>query len=322
MTEEHIIKLNPALKEHVWGGTKIRDLLHKDTGGLLNIAESWEVSTHKDGLSTIAGGKYAGKTLNEYFDGEGWGMLGSYGLQKQQLPVLIKYIDASRDLSIQVHPDDDYALTHEGDSGKNETWVVVGAEKGACIYLGFNRQVTRAEVLAAIESGTLEELLNRVEVKEGEIYYIPAGTVHAIGKGCLILEVQQSSNVTYRLYDYGRTGLDGKPRALHVEKALDVLNYSKLKGLDGDNRFRRTADLVGMFSGNTHCRIFRCDGTRDFTFVHSRRDIFFAVTYAGNGICGCDGDEVEVCAGDTLMLNGNGVSVSGGCKTIIISLWS
>ena len=142
---------------------------------------------------------------------------------------MIKFIDAKESLSIQVHPDDEYAFPVEGDYGKNEMWYVLEADEGACIYDGFNRNVTEKEIRERIKNNTLLEVLNAVPVKKGETFFLHTGTVHAIGAGCLICEVQQSSNVTYRLYDYGRKDADGNTRELHLEKALDVLNTEKMK---------------------------------------------------------------------------------------------
>lgn len=320
MKHEHIIRLCPSVKRYIWGGTKLRDLMNRDAGGSDKVAESWEVSTHPDGVCKIASGGFKGQTLAEYFQNTGWDRLGEYGKTNRRLPVLIKYIDAADDLSIQVHPNDEYAEEHEGDSGKNEAWIVLGADEGAFIYLGFNKNVTREEVLAGIKEGELEKLLNRVEVKEGEIYYIPAGLVHAIGKGCLICEVQQSSNVTYRLYDYGRLDRDGNPRQLHVEKALDVLNYGKTEGRG--EIFSATDDLVKMFSGCTHCRVFRYDGKTPLTLCGGRRDLTFALTYGGEGAVDCDGETQPLSAGVTLMLSGEKIALYGQCKTILIQLWS
>ncbi|HJA02966.1 MAG TPA: class I mannose-6-phosphate isomerase, partial [Candidatus Gallimonas gallistercoris] len=163
-----MIKLKSVYQEYIWGGTKIRDELQKETGDLPRIAESWEVSTHPAGKSIVENGIFRGKTLNEYFDKIGWGIAGRYAARNHQLPILIKYIDAKENLSIQVHPGDKYARKHESDNGKNEMWFVLGADEGAFIYLGFSRDVSKEEVRRRIEENTLEEVLNRVEVKPNE----------------------------------------------------------------------------------------------------------------------------------------------------------
>lgn len=216
-----IQKLLPACKDYVWGGEKLKDDYGKKTK-CTPCAESWELSFHKDGMSKIN----RKKTLLEVVTGE---ELGENTQAFSTFPVLTKFIDAAQDLSIQVHPSDGYAMQHEGGWGKTEMWYIVQAEKNAGIYLGFNRDVSREELETAIRENRLTQLLKFHKVKAGESYFIPAGTIHAIGKGCLVYEIQQNSNLTYRVYDYGRTSRDGKPRELHVEKALDVtcLHYNE-----------------------------------------------------------------------------------------------
>jgi mannose-6-phosphate isomerase class I len=224
---EGLVKLTPVLKDYIWGGTKIRDVLKKDTKNFETVAESWELSAHQAGQSKIANGRYKDYTFSEYISVVGKEKLGWKTQSYDRFPLMIKFIDAREALSVQVHPNDDYALPKEKDYGKNEMWHIVGADKDAYIYVGFKKDVTREEVKERIKKNTLVEVLNKIPVKSGETYFLRAGTVHAIGAGCLICEVQQSSNVTYRLYDYGRKGKDGKPRELHVAKALDVLDYNK-----------------------------------------------------------------------------------------------
>lgn len=210
----NIQKLTPAYKDYLWGGNKLKEKYGKTTD-LSPLAESWELSFHKDGECLFENEIPISKSVSERALGKN---LSDFPL----FPVMIKFIDAAKDLSIQVHPNDDYALLHENSLGKTEMWYVVEAEEGAGIYLGFNRDVTKEEYRQAIAENRITELLNFYKVKAGECYFIPAGTVHAIGAGCLICEIQQNSNVTYRVYDYGRLGKDGKARELHIEKALDV----------------------------------------------------------------------------------------------------
>ena len=212
-------KLSPAFKDYLWGGERLKSEYGKHTG-LSPLAESWELSCHKDGPSTIVNGADAGRTLAEYAARHPAcvGTRHTDGV----FPVLIKLIDAARPLSVQVHPDDAYAQRVEGEPGKTEMWYVVDAQPGAQLYYGFQRELTREEAARRIADGTLTDVLNAVPVKAGDVFFIDAGTVHAIGAGILIAEIQQNSNTTYRVFDYGRLGADGKPRALHVEKALDV----------------------------------------------------------------------------------------------------
>lgn len=216
-----ILKLKPSCKDYLWGGTKLRTEFgiksEKET-----LAESWELSCHPDGPSYIANGEDAGKTLEEYIEIHGKEILGTDCEAFKQFPVLIKFIDAKKDLSIQVHPDNKYALKNEGQYGKTEMWYVVEAEEGASLYYGFSREVSEEEFEKRIADHTLTEVLNKVQIHKGDVLFIDPGTIHAIGAGCLIAEIQQNSNVTYRVYDYGRKGPDGKERELHVEKALQV----------------------------------------------------------------------------------------------------
>lgn len=322
MEEERIIKLQSVYKDYIWGGTKIRDVLKKDTGDMSPIAESWEVSTHSAGENVIASGMYKGKTLSEYFDLIGWKNLGDYCEKNHKLPILIKYIDAKENLSIQVHPDEKYAREHENDGGKNEMWIILGTEKNAFIYLGFNRDLSKEEIREHIKKNTLESVLNKVYVKKGETYFIPAGTVHAIGKGCLICEIQQPSNVTYRLYDYGRKKDDGTERELHIEKALEVVNCSavnvaKISTLDTEKIGRY---LKEMLAENGDCGFLQYDADGELSVVSTRKGVKFALVYSGKGNLICGNTIIKTSAGDSWLIRGQSAQVNGKCKVFIISL--
>lgn len=217
--------LSPAAKDYIWGGTRLREEYNKHID-VTPMAETWECSTHPDGPSQVASGAFAGEKLVDVLrahpefigthpktDGEGG------------LPVLIKFIDAARDLSVQVHPSDEYARTHEhGQLGKTEMWYVLEAAPGASLVYGFRQDLTRALLAASLEDDTVEKYLQKVEIHRGDVFLIESGTVHAIGAGAMIVEIQESSNLTYRMYDYHRLGKDGKPRELHIAKALDVVD--------------------------------------------------------------------------------------------------
>lgn len=214
-------KLCPPCKPYLWGGERLKKEYHKKTE-ISPCAESWELSYHPDGKTTIEDGK----TLEESAKAE------DLGVNVQGFPffpLLIKLIDAKDNLSVQVHPSDEYALKNENSFGKTETWYIVDADDGAGIYLGFKDDMTKDEYERAIKEHTLTEKMNFFPVKKGECYFIPSGTLHAIGKGCLICEVQQNSNLTYRVYDYGRKGADGKERELHIDKALAVTDLKKFE---------------------------------------------------------------------------------------------
>ena len=227
-------KLTPAFKDYLWGGTKLREVYGKPCD-FDKVAESWELSTHPAGESRVDGGAYNGLTLSQYFQ-QIPQALGKNAAAFESFPVLIKLIDAKDPLSIQVHPSDEYALRVEGEYGKTEMWVIVDCEPGAFLYFGVNRPVSKEEFRQRIEDNTVLEVLNKVEVHPGDVFFIQAGTIHAIGAGILICEIQQNSNCTYRVYDYDRRGADGRPRELHIEKALDVcrLEPSDMAGRLGE----------------------------------------------------------------------------------------
>ncbi len=218
-----IVKLDPAFKDNLWGGTKLRTVFGKQCDYDI-IAESWELSAHPDGQSIIAEGSYKGMLFNDYLSIIGKEALGWKCQAQDRFPILIKFIDAKQALSIQIHPDDEYALENEGEYGKNEMWYVVDCEPGAYLYCGLSRDVSREELEERIANNTITEVLNKIDVKKGNVVMVKAGTIHAIGAGIIICEIQQNSNSTYRMYDYDRRDKFGNPRELHVAKAMDVVD--------------------------------------------------------------------------------------------------
>ena len=215
------MKLEAPLKDYLWGGTRLKDEYGKKTN-LDKVAESWELACHKDGKSKIVNGEAAGLFFEDWLAGQDKSVLGTNAASFPYFPLLIKLIDAKGDLSVQVHPDNDYAMRVEGEYGKTEMWYIVDCEPGASLLYGFKEKISKEEFERRIADNTLLEVCNRVPVKKGDVFFIDSGTLHAIGKGILICEIQQNSNTTYRIYDYGRVGKDGKPRELHVKKAIDV----------------------------------------------------------------------------------------------------
>jgi mannose-6-phosphate isomerase len=217
-----ILKLKPVFKDYLWGGTRLKsDFGFKSDFD--KVAEGWMLSCHKDGKNTIEGGEYDSQELDAIIEKIGKEkVVGTRSLDFPYFPVLIKLIDAKDNLSIQVHPDNEYAQRVEGEFGKTEIWYVLDATDDAQLIYGFKEKISSEEFVKAIEENTLTDVLNSVKVKKGDLFFIEAGTVHAIGKGTLVAEIQQNSNTTYRVYDYGRVGVDGKPRELHVKKAVDV----------------------------------------------------------------------------------------------------
>ena len=214
------IKLCPEFKEIIWGGNRLKNEYNK-ISNLNNIAESWELTVRPDGMNTIFGGDFDGKTMEEYIDSNGFSVVTDKILDR--FPLLIKFIDAEDNLSVQVHPDDEYGLKYANSLGKTEMWYIIDAAPGAKLVYGLKEGITNDLFKKAIENGKVEEMLNYVPVKKGDVFFIPSGLVHAIGAGILLAEIQQNSNITYRVYDYNRIGKDGKPRELHVNDALNVI---------------------------------------------------------------------------------------------------
>ena len=217
-----VYKLKPACTDYIWGGTRLRDEFGIDYAGE-RVAEAWVLSCHPSGPSVIDSGRFAGMTLMDFINLKGMRILGSNCDRLDEFPILSKLIDAREDLSIQVHPNNQFAIANEGQLGKTEMWYVVDALPGSFIYYGVSHEVDLEEIKTRIENNTLTEILKAVPAKKGDVFYIPSGTLHAICKGLLIAEVQQNSNVTYRVYDYGRIDPStGRCRELHVDKALAV----------------------------------------------------------------------------------------------------
>ncbi|MCR4694115.1 MAG: class I mannose-6-phosphate isomerase [Pseudobutyrivibrio sp.] len=226
--------LRPAAKDYLWGGTRLNDEFAKNID-VTPLAETWECSTHPDGVSVVASGNYTGMPLDEliakHTDWLGTHPLATYeDCSKGQLPVLIKFIDAAKDLSVQVHPTDEYAFAHEnGKLGKTEMWYVLDAKKDAGLVYGLKHTVSTDDVKEALETGSLEKYLQRIPVEKNDVFMIESGTIHAIGAGVLVAEIQENSNLTYRIYDYDRVDGKGKKRELHVDKALEVANLHSMK---------------------------------------------------------------------------------------------
>jgi len=241
MANLYPMKLEAAYKDYLWGGTRLNEEFGKITD-IDPVAESWEVSCHPDGDSTITNGEFAGRSLWSVLSSN-TEMTGTKCVDKSQFPILVKFIDAKERLSLQVHPDNEYAFREENQQGKNEMWYVVDCVPGAKLILGFKKEHSRDELRAMIENDTMQDFVQIIDINPGDCYCIPAGLLHAICEGVLIAELQQNSNVTYRVYDYGRLGADGQPRELHIKKALDVTNTA-LKPEKSDYGVIKTANYV------------------------------------------------------------------------------
>lgn len=293
---KNVYKLVPEYKDYLWGGEKLKTDYGKQTDKT-PCAESWELSLNPHGLTKVEDGK----TLAEVLTPE---KTGKNCEKFEFFPVLIKFIDAKQNLSVQVHPSNDYALKYENSYGKTESWYIVEAEEGAGIYCGFKRDTNKEEFLQSLASGEVENLLNFIPVKKGDCYFIPSGTVHAIGSGCLILEIQQNSDLTYRVYDYNRRGADGKLRELHVDKAVKVINFNKYE--------------PKLFASGENPRVItECDYFRSRElvlnggFTEKNANSFTCVTVTDgsgeiNGEKFIKGDSFFVCADTEYTLKGTG----------------
>jgi mannose-6-phosphate isomerase len=217
-------KFEPIFRHYIWGGTNLRRL-GKVIGDDEIVAESWEVSDHDEDKSIVSNGHLKGKTLREIIAQFGEDVCPGTG--NGRFPILIKYIDANRKLSVQVHPDDGYARRHEGpkELGKTECWYVMDAPPGAELVLGIKKGITRHDFERMIDENRIEDGISRIQVSKGDFIYLKSGTVHALLEGIMVCEIQENSDTTYRLYDWGRKGHDGKPRPLHIDRALDVINF-------------------------------------------------------------------------------------------------
>ena len=224
------LKFHPIVKDKIWGGHKLQQIFGKEPAGLPNIGESWELSGYPTDASVVANGYLAGKTLPELIEKYGEQLVGKRVFERfgNTFPLLFKLIDANDDLSIQVHPNDETAGKRHNSFGKTEMWYVLHAEPEASLIIGFTKKCTKKQYLEALEKGEVETLLQKVPVQAGDVFFIPAGLVHAIGKGVVIAEIQQTSDITYRLYDFDRVDAHGNTRELHIDLALDAINYKKV----------------------------------------------------------------------------------------------
>lgn len=311
-----ILKLKPSCKDYIWGGRRLIDEYKKEYDGDV-LAETWELSCHPDGPSVITNGVYTGKTLQEYIDEEGKDVLGTHCERFKDFPILIKFIDAKDNLSIQVHPDNRYALKNEGQYGKTEMWYVMDAGKDAFLYYGFCKEISREEFERRIREDTLLEVLNKVPVQKGDVLFIKSGTIHAIGKDILIAEIQQNSNVTYRVYDYGRVGKDGKKRDLHIEKALDVTNRGPV--VRDISNYPHVADC-DYFTVDK----LNLDGNvmKKMEGVVSEASFESILILDGNGKISCGDEQLEFQKGDSLFLpagSGN-YQIEGSCDALVTTI--
>lgn len=292
------LKLKAQTKPYIWGGSKLKDNFNKETDDAI-VAESWEVSCHNEGLSVVDNGEFKNLTLLSVLE-KNPDYLGENSKNFEYFPILVKLIDAKQNLSIQVHPSDDYALKNENQYGKSEMWYVVDVEEGAGLYCGFNKIYSQEEIKNALNEGKILDLLNFIKVKKGDVLYIPAGTIHAICAGLVICEIQQNSSITYRLFDYNRVDKDGNKRQLHIEKALNVIDA---------NMISTANETVKVINKNIKdlcdCKYFKATEIKVDNCINVRMtsQSFATVTcVSGEGEIAFDGELETIKMGDTYFI--------------------
>lgn len=317
-------KLSPAFKDYLWGGSRLKKEFNKNCD-LDVLAESWECSVHKDGESIVSTGIYKGKTLNEVLKNNK-NYLGTHPSKLDRFPILVKLIDAKKDLSVQVHPTDEYAYKKENkEYGKTEMWYVIDAEKDAKLIYGFKRDVTKEEVEESILNGTFNKYLQRVNIKKNDVFYIPSGTVHAICAGALVAEVQENSNLTYRIYDYDRVDKNGNKRELHIDKALDVLNY---KASSEPRQPLRVLKFSEGFAKELLCRCKYFQVSR--LLINSKKNIEYKtdelsfhvlLCYEGSGKINYENEKIIINKGDAIFVPANSclINITGNLELLDIN---
>ncbi|MBE6539035.1 MAG: mannose-6-phosphate isomerase [Ruminococcaceae bacterium] len=318
MKKLYPIKVSYVAKSRIWGGENLSKMFGKENGGE-NIGETWDLTVREDEMSRVLNGDCTGMTLGEYIDADKSVMGTKY--DGGRFPLLIKFIDAQDKLSVQVHPDDDYALAHEKDPGKTEMWYIVDAVPGAKIVYGLADGVSKEDFAAAVEAGKIGDAMGYQSVKAGETYFIPSGLLHAIGEGIIIAEIQQNSDLTYRVYDYERRDSAGNLRELHVEKSLDVVRPFTEAEINAI-RFEAKDELDNEET-LAHCRYFRVkhvkiSGERAFT---ASEDSFASLLFlSGEGEIISDGESYSVTAGESFFIPaGMGDFIINGNVEVIIS---
>jgi len=305
------LTFKPILKKVIWGGSDIcpfKGITPVQDG----IGESWELSHVKGDFSVVANGQLEGKSLDELIQTYGAQLVGEKVLKQfgTTFPLLIKFIDARDNLSIQVHPDDELAKERHDSFGKTEMWYVIKAAPGAALYSGFSQQIDADEYVRRVEDNTIMDVLQRYEVKPGDVFFLPAGRVHAIGAGCFIAEIQQTSNITYRIYDYNRTDANGNSRELHTEQAKDAIDYTYLPDYrtQYQERSNETVPLVECKYFTTNLLNIDTLMYRDFANMDS---FIIYICMEGNAIFKDDkGNEIAVHQGQTILIPAETKTVS------------
>ena len=309
------LRLKPCLRSYLWGGTRLREEYHKTGAGI--IAESWELSVRSDGPTLIDSGAHCGESLADILCADPVGMAGTRcGIAP--FPLLIKLIDAQKDLSVQVHPSDASACREKGEQGKTEMWYVVDCEPESTLFLGFSRAVTPDELRQRAQDGTICEVLNRVAVHPGDVFFVRPGTVHAIGAGILVAEIQQNSDTTFRVYDYNRLGADGKPRQLHLERAIEVMNCAPAQGA-ADTLLPCPPDGVQEVLTCEYFRVRRAEVKRRIDLSTEGGSFTHLMCVRGGGDILCGGRNYPFRQGDSYFLPAalGEYAVEGDCSLLL-----
>jgi len=292
-----IVKLKPAFQNYLWGGTKLKKLYNKKVD-LDKVAESWELSNHEDGQSIVASGTYEGLKFGDY-------------LKKTSL-------------SVQVHPDDEYALSIEKEHGKTELWYVMDCEEDSFLYYGVNRDISKEEFKQRIEDNTVLEVLNKIPVKKGDAFFIEAGTIHAIGAGIVICEIQQNSNKTYRIYDFGRVDKNGNTRELHIDKAIDVVKLKKIdEHINIVDKFEKFDNYTKRkLSSCKYFTVFKYDVLKYCTINVDESSFNSVIALEGDGRLTNKEFTMDFSKGDSIFIPANTgeIKIEGRCQFILTKI--
>lgn len=303
MIDLYPLSFGTIFKDKIWGGNKIRSVLNKDYGNLPNCGETWEVSGVEGNISVVGNGPLQGTDLRSLIRQYEEQLVGKKVYDKfgEDFPLLIKFIDANDDLSIQVHPDDELAQKRHNSFGKTEMWYVLQADEGSTLISGFNQPVDREKYLSYFREGRLTEILNKEEVAKDDVFFLPAGRVHTIGKGLLIAEIQQTSDITYRIYDFDRKDADGNTRELHTEQALDAIDYSYYDSYKTDcpDQKNEVAEVVKSDYFQTNKLFYDKDFRRDYSINDS---FTILIGLEGEGFVESHGKEYPIGKGKVLLI--------------------
>ncbi|QBA63574.1 type I phosphomannose isomerase catalytic subunit [Muriicola soli] len=323
MNKLYPLKFNPILKERLWGGTKLAEQLHKPSTSDIT-GESWELSGVKGDVSEVSNGEFRGATLNELIERWGPELLGKSVIEQfgKEFPILIKFIDAKQDLSIQLHPNDELAKSRHNSFGKTEMWYIMDADEDANLIVGFNQPMTREKYIESIENKTLLQYMNYEKVEAGDTFFINTGKIHAIGAGVLLAEIQQTSDVTYRVYDFDRRDKDGNLRELHTDLALDAIDFKQKD--DFKVKYERTANKINPMVSCPYFKTNFMELQSDLTQNTAERDSFtIYMCVEGRAEIANEAGSESIRNGETILLPANSKIITiqtSGCKLLEVVL--